>query len=527
MGYRDGQSGPVDGVYPPTIHTTAPSGSIHAIEHLLSGRAPKADVNSDSTVVGIVENGEDAEKKQGSYLGLDSSDAPQTVRDEYGAPKLDPRALDYERINPDVYAPPKTDKGDVPNAMWPFGLSHNSLGSDPGAGDARVQNVDNLPSATAMAGADLKLGPNAYREMHWHRANEWALMLQGCVRLSSVTDEGQTFVDDICAGDVWYFPSGVPHSIQAFKEGAEFLLIFDDGDFRADGTFLASEMMMRTPVSVLAKNFEADPSAFKKIPQHDLGVSVNPVVFRSLPFSQRARAEKVLQMFNGPPQVKIIGKAQNLTSSAGSLDGTTKSQTYHWSLQQPYDTPGGSFKILDSSTFPVAENFAVALFTIKPGAMREIHWHTTSPEWNYFLQGSARITVFAAPSAARTFDFAAGSVGYIPQGSSHYVENTGTEDVVFLEVLQAKKFTDISAAQWLALTPKQVVQDHFHFPDGLWEKLPKEKTWLKPGNPSLTEAILQSSDSSPAHPAAPPAGEEDGDPLSGEVAERRTVTFFA
>lgn len=118
--------------------------------------------------------------------------------------------------------------------------------------------------------------------------------------------------------------------------------------------------------------------------------------------------------------------------------------------------------------------------------MREIHWHTTSPEWNYFLQGSARITVFAAPSSARTFDFTAGSVGYIPQAASHYVENTGDEDVIFLEVLQAPKFTDISAAQWLALTPKQVVQDHLHLADSVWDNLPKEKEYIKVGNTNMT-----------------------------------------
>ena len=118
--------------------------------------------------------------------------------------------------------------------------------------------------------------------------------------------------------------------------------------------------------------------------------------------------------------------------------------------------------------------------------MREIHWHTTSDEWTYFLQGSARITVFQGPAASRTFDFTAGDVGYIPQANSHYVENTGTEDVIFLEVLQAPKFTDISVAQWLALTPRQVVKDHLHLPDAVLDALPKEKTFIKTGNKNLT-----------------------------------------
>lgn len=143
-------------------------------------------------------------------------------------------------------------------------------------------------------------------------------------------------------------------------------------------------------------------------------------------------------------------------------------------------------KILDPLTFPVADMFSAALVVLEPGAMREVHWHTTSDEWSYFLQGSARITVFKAPESSRTFDFTAGDVGYIPQAQGHYVENTGTEDVIFLEVLQAKKFGDISASQWLALMPRQVVKDTLNLTDELLDAQPKDKTLIKPGNVNLT-----------------------------------------
>lgn len=127
------------------------------------------------------------------------------------------------------------------------------------------KNTDQLPAATAMAGVDMKLSPHAYRELHWHTANEWSLMLKGSVRLSAVDENGQTFNDDITAGDVWFFPAGVPHSIQALDEGCEFLLVFDDGSFSEDGTFLASELFMRNPKSVLSKNFQAPVSALENI----------------------------------------------------------------------------------------------------------------------------------------------------------------------------------------------------------------------------------------------------------------------
>ena len=94
--------------------------------------------------------------------------------------------------------------------------------------------------------------------------------------------------------------------------------------------------------------------------------------------------------------------------------------------------------------------------------------------------------MYVAPSSSRTYDFTAGGVGYIPQGSSHYIENTGTEDLIYLEVLQAPKFTDISVNQWLALTPRQVVKDHLHLSDQVLDRLPKEKPYVVAGNANLT-----------------------------------------
>lgn len=243
----------------------------------------------------------------------------------------------------------------------------------------------------------------------------------------------------------------------------------------------------------------------------------------NVPQTPKPKLTSPSQIFNGTPQPDAIDDTQNLTSSAGSIDGTPKSQTYHWSKQEPHRTPGGSVKVIDASTFPAAPNFSAALVTVQPGAMRELHWHPTSPEWNYFLQGSARITVFAAPQSARTFDFTAGSVGYIPSAASHYVENTGDIDVVFLEVLQAPRFTDVSAAQWLALTPKQIVQDHLHMPGSVWDNLPKEKTFLKVGDKNMTALAAGSSARAPRHAAAARRDLPEG----GVEETRREVTFFA
>lgn len=118
--------------------------------------------------------------------------------------------------------------------------------------------------------------------------------------------------------------------------------------------------------------------------------------------------------------------------------------------------------------------------------MRELHWHPSSDEWSFFIQGSGRITVFQAPDSSRTFDFTQSGVGYIPSSQSHYIENTGTTDLTYIEVLQAPKYTDISVSQWLALAPRQVVKDTLGLPDAVLDALPKQKEYVIAGNTNLT-----------------------------------------
>jgi len=132
------------------------------------------------------------------------------------------------------------------------------------AGWSRQQNIDNIPVATEMAGVDMRLEEGGYRELHWHKAAEWSYVLNGSVRVQAMNDNGETFVDDLSAGDLWYFPPGIPHSLQGLEGGVEFLLVFDDGDFSEDNTFLASETFARNPVSTIVSLPGKDTDIFSR-----------------------------------------------------------------------------------------------------------------------------------------------------------------------------------------------------------------------------------------------------------------------
>jgi oxalate decarboxylase len=160
---------------------------------------------------------------------------PQPIRGHDGGIDLGPRNVLLDRQNPDILTPPSTDSGTVPNMKFSFSLAHNRLLT---GGWARQVTVRELPIATTLAGVNMRLNPGGVRELHWHKEAEWAYMLQGRARISAVDQEGRNFLDDVGVGDLWYFPSGIPHSIQGLEGGCEFLLVFDDGNFSEDSTFL-------------------------------------------------------------------------------------------------------------------------------------------------------------------------------------------------------------------------------------------------------------------------------------------------
>src|SRR5262249_34008244 len=91
-----------------------------------------------------------------------------------------------------------------------------------------------------------------------------------------------------------------------------------------------------------------------------------------------------------------------------------------------------------------------ALMQIKPGALREPHWHPNADEWQYYISGRARMGVFGSHGRVRIEEFNAGDVGYVPQGYGHYIENIGNEDVELLIALNNGTYESISLADWRA-----------------------------------------------------------------------------
>src|SRR5258705_8405485 len=199
-----------------------------------------------------------------AVTGYAQDGLPQPRRPGHGGTDPGPRNLGRDRENPDLLVPPSTDHVTLLTLRFSCSDAHMRLET---GGCTRQVTVRELGIAKEVAGVNMRLNAGGVRELHWHKAAEWAYMLYGSARITAIDPEGRNFVDDVGVGDLWYFPSGIPHSIQGLgPDGAEFLLVFDDGEFDEDNTFLLSDWLKHTPPDVLGKNFSVPATSFASLP---------------------------------------------------------------------------------------------------------------------------------------------------------------------------------------------------------------------------------------------------------------------
>lgn len=353
---------------------------------------------------------------------------------------------------PSSVSPPPTDVGSLPEFWASFNNAQRRIQK---GGWARQVTQESFPISTSIAGVDMRLSAGGIRELHWHQASEWAYVSHGNIRVTIIDPEGRASVSDLKEGDLWFFPAGYPHSLQGLgPDGAEFLLCFDDGKQSEYDTLLVNEWFAHTPPDVLALNFGVPAETFAKIPLSDTYIFQG-----ALPGPLAADQDAVKNPLGPPPNPFVFPLS-----------------TMPFTKQ----TKGGTIKVVDSHTFKASTTTAAALVTVHPGGMREMHWHPNADEWQYYIKGTAQMTVFKTGPAAVTTDFNAGDIGYIPKNLGHYIKNIGTDDLVFLEVFRADTYQDISLSDWLTHTPAQMVTAHLDVPADVIAKWPNNSPGILP-----------------------------------------------
>ena len=377
---------------------------------------------------------------------------PYPTRNDRSASAPGPGNPPLDAQNPDSFLPPPSDAGGVQTFKYPFALSHKRMQE---GGWSREVTVRELAVSKSIAGVDMRLTAGGIRELHWHTAAEWSIMLYGNARITGLDADGKSFVTDVTEGDLWYFPTGIPHSIQGLNpDGCEFLLVFDDGNFSEYETVLLTDWMAHTPDDVLSKNFGVSEQALEKMP----------------------RREKFIFQAEVPGPLPA-----DLKATAGSLGLSPIDFSFRTS-QQPVTkrTKGGEVRIIDSSKFKISTTIAAAIVTVHPGGIRELHWHPNADEWQYYISGAGRMTVFATGGRARTMDFQAGDVGYVQKTLPHYVQNTGDTDLKFLEMFKSSLYQDLALSEWLTHTPPELVMAHLGLDKATLDAMPKDEVVVMP-----------------------------------------------
>jgi oxalate decarboxylase len=353
---------------------------------------------------------------------------------------------------PSAFTPPATDVGGLPTTWASFNNAPRRIQN---GGWARQVTVDDFAISKEISGVNMRLAAGGIRELHWHQAAEWAIMTYGVCRVTVLDADGRPYVGDVKAGDLWYFPAGTPHSLQGLgPDGCEFVICFDDGHADEFNTLLLSDWIAHTPPDLLAKNFGVPVDSFAKIPLHNLWIFQG-----TEPGDLAADRAAISKNADTPPHPFIF-----------SLEGVPPRR----------QSDAGSIHVADSTNFNVATTVASALVTLKPGAVREMHWHPNADEWQYYIKGKGRMTVFNTGPNALTMDFNAGDIGYVKKNYGHYVENVGDTDLQFVGVFRAPRYEEVSLTNWLTHTPPKLVAQSLNVDEATIAKWPNNSPGIMP-----------------------------------------------
>ena len=332
---------------------------------------------------------------------------------------------------------------DLPN--FKFDLEAATGGWSGPAGSAKQHTVNEFPVSTSFAAVSMRLQPGALRELHWHAiAAEWAYVISGRCRVTVIAPSGDAEISDFGPGDVWYFPKGHGHSIQGLApEECHFLLVFDDGRFSEFGTFSITDWMARAPAGVLAQDLSLPLDVAAALPKKEVYIVQGEV----------------------PPADPPAALNPNL--EPGQLR-----HKFRLGAAQIQSFAGGTEQLVSQQQFPISSTITGVLLTLRPGGLRELHWHPNADEWQYYVSGRSEIGIFGANGKYRQDEFGPGQVAFIDRGFGHYIRQIGNEETKILIAFNSPDYQEISLSSWLASNPPRLVAENLGIDLAVVEKLP-------------------------------------------------------
>jgi oxalate decarboxylase len=151
---------------------------------------------------------------------------------------------------------------------------------------------------------------------------------------------------------------------------------------------------------------------------------------------------------------------------------------------KPRVAEGGVAREATIKQLPISKGLAGVSMRLKPGGIRELHWHAIAAEWAFMIKGNVRTTVIGPESTSETNDFKPGDVWYFPRGHGHLLQNIGNEEAHFILIFDDGAFSEFgtfSTTDWLGHTSPRVLSKSLGLPESAFANFPKEELYIVNG----------------------------------------------
>jgi oxalate decarboxylase len=121
------------------------------------------------------------------------------------------------------------------------------------------------------------------------------------------------------------------------------------------------------------------------------------------------------------------------TGAQPTLPASTERFHYALAKAKPdHVTDYGTVSKLTVKNMPTlaGTDAAIFLLRLKPGGLREPHWHPNAWEIDYVVSGHVRMGIVDPADKVAMFDLGPGDVAFVPQGWAHFIRNVGDTEVV-------------------------------------------------------------------------------------------------
>lgn len=314
--------------------------------------------------------------------------------------------------------------------------------------------VGDTPAIEDMAASYVTMNPGAMRGLHWHAtAAEFGYVVAGACVLSVYDPFGNSGLQELRAGDVWYVPRGYGHSVWAFSaEGCVFTSVYDDGS--------TSELNAREVADLVR-------TERPEIVETVLGVTAADL--------QPARERAPIL------RAGAVGNSAVALTPRGQAGPAPKSFGFSLMALPPMRCPGGWFVQASKENFPMSLTLIGAITVLEPGGIREPHWHPNADEWDLVLTGRARVTLFAGGDDATAVELGPGDIGFLPRNGAHAVQAIGDEEFRLLSVFNASEFEAIGISEILAGQSAEALARNFGLAPEVVGRLPKGERFIVQG----------------------------------------------